>query len=163
MKKLTQKQENFRNDLFAGIPQRDAYINHYNTEHMLPATIDREACALANNHKVATSLAEMRAGVKREAIADVAERQERLTDIIRHKPSPEKVSGKERILAIGELNKMDHIYTEPVTVPKVTVHTSIFILPDGQRLTAKQLKEGSQEGSQSDAAEQRGSQGIYEA
>ena len=42
--------------------------------------------------------------------------------------------------AIAELNKMDHIYTETIE-QSVTVQATIFILSDGRRLTAEQLKD----------------------
>jgi len=53
---LTQKQENFKNDLFAGMYQRDAYIKNYNTKNMNSNTIDREAYALTQNPKIATRM-----------------------------------------------------------------------------------------------------------
>lgn len=82
---LTQKQENFTNDLFAGVPQGQAYKNNYNTQNMLQPTIDRNAHALAGNNKIATRLEEMRQAAKAPLIADFQERQEILTEIVRGK------------------------------------------------------------------------------
>lgn len=83
--KLTQKQENFRNDVYSGMTQRDAYIKHYNTENMLSDTIDKAAYQLMNNPKIASSLQDMRLVAKGDAIASVQERQEILTEIVRGK------------------------------------------------------------------------------
>jgi len=106
---LTQKQENFKNDLFQGVPQRQAYINHYNTKNMLSDTIDKEAYELANNPKIARSLQELRDGVKSDLIANVEERKEKLTEVIRFK-LPDRVTAKERVQATDTLNKMEKIY-----------------------------------------------------
>lgn len=80
---LTQKQENFVNDIFNGMPQRDAYINRYSTKNMLSTTIDRAACQLAQNSKIATRLEEMRQEVKGSLIAGEIERREILSEIAR--------------------------------------------------------------------------------
>lgn len=70
------------------------------------------------------------------------QRKERLAELIITPLDPEKMTAKQVVYAIDVYNKMDHVYTEPITENKVIVQTSIFILPDGRRLTAKQLKEG---------------------
>jgi hypothetical protein len=68
------------------------------------------------------------------------ERRERLSQLAREEIK-QPVTAREVVMAIGEHNKMDHIYTEPDKEDKVIVQTSIFILPDGRRLTAEQLKD----------------------
>ena len=59
---------------------------------------------------VKTRIKELQRELKGKAIADVEERMQRLTAILRHDPMPENVSGKERIMAVAELNKMDGSY-----------------------------------------------------
>ena len=141
MKKLTQKQENFTLNLFKGMTQREAYTNAGYSSGYAIEVLDTNASVLANSNKILLRLKELRGQTEDDTVLTVLQRKQRLTEITK-KDIKAPVTAKESILAIGELNKMDHIYTEPVTENKVIVQTSIFILPDGQRLTAKQLKEG---------------------
>jgi phage terminase small subunit len=57
--KLTIKQEKFTQGLFAGLSQREAYKQAFNTKKMADKTIDEEASKLANNPKVTTRLDEL--------------------------------------------------------------------------------------------------------
>ena len=57
--KLTIKQEKFCQGLFAGLKQREAYIQAYNCEKMKDATIDRNAHELVKSSKIATRIQEL--------------------------------------------------------------------------------------------------------
>ena len=79
---LTQKQENFTQNLFKGMYQRDAYIEAYHPEYAL-STIDANASRLANNEKVLARWEELRQKAEDESIASVMERKQILTEIAR--------------------------------------------------------------------------------
>ena len=53
MSKLTQKQEKFVQALISGKSQREAYKEAYNAANMKDATVDKRACELLKNGKVA--------------------------------------------------------------------------------------------------------------
>ncbi len=79
--KLTQKQLNFTLDVFGEVPQGQAYMTHYKVKNM--AVADACASELLRNPKIQEYLEGLRAEVKNAAVADVQERQERLTEIMR--------------------------------------------------------------------------------
>jgi len=56
---LTIKQEKFCQGLFAGLKQREAYIQAYNCENMKDSTIDRNAHELVKSSKMATRIQEL--------------------------------------------------------------------------------------------------------
>jgi len=143
MEKLTQRQEKFTRLIFQGVSQYDAY-KQAGYKITARSTIDAAASRLANNVKILARLDQFNERVDKKAIYTVEQRKQRLTEIA-EEPVKIPVTAKEVVMSIGELNKMDHIYTEPVQGDRVIVQTSIFILPDGQRLTAKQLKEGEED------------------
>lgn len=82
MERLTQKQESFCLNLFKGMYQRDAYIDAYHPIYSM-ATIDGNASRLANNEKILTRLEELRQKAEDATIADVVERKQVLTEIVR--------------------------------------------------------------------------------
>ena len=53
MSKLTQKQEKFVQALISGKSQREAYKEAYNAANMKDSTVDKRACELLKNGKVA--------------------------------------------------------------------------------------------------------------
>ena len=61
MSKLTQKQEKFVQALISGKSQREAYKEAYNAANMKDTTIDKRACELLKNGKVAERYEELRA------------------------------------------------------------------------------------------------------
>lgn len=61
MSKLTQKQEKFIQALISGKSQREAYKEAYNAANMKDSTIDKRACELLKNGKVAGRYEELRA------------------------------------------------------------------------------------------------------
>jgi phage terminase small subunit len=85
MPKLTAKQEKFALYIFQDIPQRVAWGKAgYSTKYSM-AIIDTNASILANSNKIKLRLAELRKKKEDAAIANVQERQERLTEILRAK------------------------------------------------------------------------------
>lgn len=83
MEALTPKQEAFALNLFKGLSQREAYIQAGYSSRALPATLDKLAYELARSPKISSRFVELCAEVKNDAIAEVQERQETLTEIMR--------------------------------------------------------------------------------
>jgi len=82
-KRMTQKQESFCLNLFQGMSQRDAYIAAGYSPKQAPATIDRNACDLANSTKILARWGELKQKAESAAIASVQERKKRLTEYVR--------------------------------------------------------------------------------
>ena len=135
---LTQKQENFALNIFKGMKQIDAYIEAGYSSKGKRSSIDTLASILVNKPEIKARLEELRKGPENEAIATVEERKEKATEVIR-KELPKKVTARERIMAISELNKMEKIYTEKEPAGEV-YQTFFFILPDGTRVLPNQLR-----------------------
>ena len=114
---LTQRQENFCLNIVSGFSQRDAYIQAGYSTNQNHNTIDKHACDLSANAKVAGRIAELRKPAIDSAKMLVAEREERLSEIARANMIELKHAGTE-YTAIQELNKMDGSYA-----PARTDHT----------------------------------------
>ncbi len=78
---LSQQQIGFTLDVFREVPSGQAYMNHYSVKSM--AVADVCASKLLRSAKIQDYLQELRSEIKTEAIADVQERQEVLTEILR--------------------------------------------------------------------------------
>ena len=63
-----------------------------------PATLDRNACVLANSKKVLTRYNELQQVAKDETVADVMERKRRLTEILRARLTDYLTCGPDRDL-----------------------------------------------------------------
>jgi len=131
------RQELFCLAIFKGMTQKDAAIKAGYKKTWARSI----ASKLSTNPDITARILELGEEIKTDAIMEPKERRERLSQLAREEIK-QPVTAREVVMAIGEHNKMDHIYTEPDKEDKVIVQTSIFILPDGRRLTAKQLKEG---------------------
>ena len=109
---LTEKQERFCLNLFSGMSQREAYIQAGYSSDALPATIDTKASILSSTAKISERLAELRQAAQDETIANVLERKQRLTEIVRENVRNDKgiPIRTYNIQAVAELNKMDGIY-----------------------------------------------------
>ena len=127
---LTQKQENFTQNLFKGMYQRDAYIDAYHPTYAM-MTIDANASRLANNEKVKARLDELNLLTQDETVATVIERKQRLTEIIRDR-SPSTIQ------AIAELNKMEKVYEAGILIDN---RTQILITPGMRTLAAREMME----------------------
>jgi phage terminase small subunit len=68
---LTPKQEKFVQGLFKGLSQREAYRRAYDAANMKDESIDRLACELAKNVKVASRLKELQTKVADKNIVTV--------------------------------------------------------------------------------------------
>lgn len=79
--KLTIKQEKFAQGLFAGLSQREAYKQAFDTKNMTDKTIDEAACKLANNYKIATRLTELTGELKERNMVTVEKVLEELSHI----------------------------------------------------------------------------------
>ena len=108
---LTQRQETFCLNIFSGMTQREAWGRAgYSTKY--PAEdVDSHACMLFKSDKIQTRLTELRDKAESPTIMSVTKRKERLSEIA-NKVIKEPTTAKESILAVAELNKMDHIYTD---------------------------------------------------
>ena len=110
-RKLTQKQERFTQNLFGGMSQREAYIVAGYSSKQAPATIDRNACILANSNKIVTRWNDLRQKAEDESVLIVLERKQRLTEFAREdNPTQFGFNRQGNIHAIDLLNKMDGAY-----------------------------------------------------
>ena len=130
------RQELFCLAIFKGLSQKDAAIKAGYSSKWARSIASR----LSTNANITARILELHEEIKSDAIMEPKERRERLSQLAREEIK-QPVTAREVVMAIGEHNKMDHIYTEPDKEDKVIVQTSIFILPDGRRLTAEQLKD----------------------
>lgn len=81
MKELTQKQENFTQNLFKGLSQREAYIQAGYSGKQLPATLDENAWKLSNNKGVVARLVELNQKTEDKSVMTVLERKQKLSII----------------------------------------------------------------------------------
>lgn len=107
---LTQKQELFTLNLFSGMTQRESWIKAGYSSNYALKVIDSNACALANRSKIKVRLQEL----YEPTIAIIESAKEDKLNILKtiynHEPLPDKISAKDRILAISEHNKMEGDY-----------------------------------------------------
>lgn len=84
---LTQKQELFCLNIFEGMTQREAWVNAGYSGNYPVASIDSNACQLANNTRIKQRIEalnnERKERILKETIADENERRQVLTEIIR--------------------------------------------------------------------------------
>ena len=80
---LTAKQEKFIQGIVRGLTQRQAYKEAYNTENMQDDTIDKEACLLFNNPKIAERYNELLKELQDKSIMSAQERMMWLTNLIK--------------------------------------------------------------------------------
>ena len=133
-KMLTQKQENFCQNILKGMTQYDAFVNAYNTENMQRSTIDESACRLAAECKISARVKELRSLVTSKNVATPIQRKEILSEIA-HSSHKEPVTARERTQAIDTLNKMDKLYSEGM----IQDNRSVTIIVSSEK--AKELTE----------------------
>ena len=106
----------------------DAYRQAYDTGYMAPATIHREAHALANHPKIATALAAARVATGHEAqirAQDLITKLQGIADA----PIQEPVRASDKIAAVREIGRLAGLYREdqkdpnqhPINITHVTV------------------------------------------
>lgn len=108
--KLTCKQERFALNLFAGMTQRDAWIDAGYSSRYALAVIDSNACVLANTSKIIVRLQELNAPLIAKIQSKKEAKLEILEKIYTHEPLPETITARERIQAVSEHNKMEGDY-----------------------------------------------------
>ncbi|WP_088185845.1 terminase small subunit [Desulfosporosinus sp. FKA] len=79
--KLTIKQEEFVQGLFAGLSQRQAYKKAFDTSNMADKTIDEKACLLAKKGKVRARISELTNELKERNMVTVERVLEELSNI----------------------------------------------------------------------------------
>ena len=133
---LTQKQEKFCLNLFAGMSQREAWLNAGYSKNMAVATIDSKACTLAVNGKVRVRLAELRKKAEDASIMSVIERKQRLSEIARA-AAPDfqdeggginVKKGMPNVAAVSEVttkSKYNRKNMEPVVITSLKLHNPI--------------------------------------
>jgi len=85
MQELTQKQENFVNNIFKGLTQRESWIQAGYSSNYALSNVDRNACILAGKTKIKQRLEELRQAAKIPLIANEIERKKILSEISRGK------------------------------------------------------------------------------
>jgi phage terminase small subunit len=96
--KLTIKQEKFAQGLFAGLSQREAYKQAYETKSMSDKTVDEEASKLASNPKITTRLEQLTNELKERNMVTV-----------------EKVLNELSHIAFDDIKNYLRFYTDPST------------------------------------------------
>lgn len=91
---LTAKQEKFIQGIVTGLSQREAYKAAYDVKSMSDNAIDREACLLMKNPKIAQRHKELVDEIAIPAIMTAQERLEYLTRLIKNEE-------KEKVLTLG--------------------------------------------------------------
>ena len=107
---LTSKQEKFARLMVQGLNQSEAYKEAYNPEHSLDTTISRDAYTIANNPKIITRIAELRASVTGPVIADAVEVQSFWSETMRDRTE----SIKARLDASELLGKSQRLFVQQV-------------------------------------------------
>lgn len=114
---ITEKQEAFVRQLLEGKTQAQAYRNAYDAAGMSRQTVYREASRLARSEAVRNRLQQLRVAREDTAVANVRERLELLTQILR-----EERPAADKLKAVDLMNKMTGAYTQkPEPEENVTV------------------------------------------
>jgi phage terminase small subunit len=123
---LTQKQENFCQNILKGMSQYQAYLQAYEVQ---PTTgrevVDISASRLIDEPKIALRIKELRDKVENQNVLSIQKKREILHEIASNKD--EKAS--DRISSIDTDNKMLHVYNQPTES-----HITIELIYDSSRL-----------------------------
>lgn len=137
---LTQKQEAFTLGLFKGESEIDSWRNAgYSTNYSTDA-VYVNASRLAHSTKVKLRLAELRDAAASPLIMSETKRKE-LLSAQAERPITTMGTGKERVLAIKELNLMEKVYEAPRDPGTTVIQNFLFVLPDGTKVSPKELRE----------------------
>lgn len=107
---LTAKQEQFAQNIIAGMNQADAYRSAYSCKNMSDNAIYVNASKLANDAKVALRLKELRDKLAKPTIMSAQERMEWLTRLINN----DDEGTTDKLKAIDIMNKMQGEYVQKV-------------------------------------------------
>lgn len=132
---LTAKQEKFAQELIKGKSQREAYKAAYNVKKMSNGSVDREACLLAKNPKVAQRIAELKSKVVKRAEAKAIITRE---EIIKEIAS----------IAKDDISNYLDFRTEKAVVgydkdtqAPIADYTTVVEMKDSQTIDTKNIKE----------------------
>ena len=109
--KLTPKQQHFVDLLTAGVNNSEAYREAYDTQHMAPATIHREAHALANHPKITTALDAARAITRHDLRVHANDLIKKL-EVIAYAPLEGPVRNRDKIAALHIMAKIAGLYRD---------------------------------------------------
>jgi phage terminase small subunit len=118
---LTAKQEQFVQNIVAGMTQVEAYRQAYNTERMSEKTAHEKACILAKSDKIRTRLQELRDRIASDSIMTAQKRLEWLTAVVN---GDEDINAK--LKAVDIMNRMQGEYTQKIEA-EVTKEVTINI------------------------------------
>lgn len=106
---LTEKQEQFVQNIIAGMNQADAYRSAYPNQRMSDKTVWEAASRLMKNDKVVARLSELRNELAKPSIMSAQKRLEWLTEVIN---GEEDINAK--LKAVDIMNKMQGEYVTKV-------------------------------------------------
>lgn len=107
---LTEKQEQFAQNIIKGMTQVDAYRSAYDTRRMTDKTACEKASLLAGQDNIRARVAELRGMISKEKIMSAQRRLEWLAETI----TSEKVRVSDKLRAIDIMNKMQGEYVQKV-------------------------------------------------
>ena len=107
---LTEKQEQFVQNIIQGMNQAEAYRSAYPNQKMSDKTIWEAASRLMKNDKVVARINELRNELAKPTIKTAQERLEWLTQLI----DSEEESTTDKLKAIDLMNKMQGEYVQKV-------------------------------------------------
>ena len=107
---LTDKQEQFVQNIISGMNQAEAYRSAYNTKRMSDNAIYREASLLMGNPKVTQRLLEITSKADKAKIMSAQKRLEWLTELIQS----DDVSVRDKLAASDQMNKMQGEYVQKI-------------------------------------------------
>ena len=119
---LTDKQEQFVQNILQGMNQADAYRSAYPNNKMSDKTVWEAASRLMANSKVVARLSELRDKLANEKIMSAQKRMEWLTELIKN----DDASNMDKLRALDILNKMDGEYVQKIQA-EVQTETTISI------------------------------------
>ena len=105
-----------------------------------PRSARSTASRLLTKGNILARLQELQKKAEDKSVATVLERKQKLTEIIRDDYKA-PITAKEKVTATTELNKMERIYDDRSTGETTIVNSFVFILPGGERVSPKKLKE----------------------
>lgn len=119
---LTDKQEQFVQNILQGMTQAEAYRSAYPNNKMSDKTVWEAASRLMANSKVVARLSELRDKLANEKIMSAQKRMEWLTELIKN----DDASNMDKLRALDILNKMDGEYVQKIQA-EVQTETTISI------------------------------------
>jgi len=146
----TPKQFNYALNLFSGMYQREAYLDAYKCTYALK-TVDANASRLAHNEKVLAILADLKKAAEDASVANVLERKQRLTEILRA-DIPDFVTDEgikvtknsPNAGAVSEITTKKKIFRGgvPVEITNLKLHNPISAISELNKMEAIGIEKG---------------------